>query len=241
MSTIVSVGFFSAALNRHVSYAAIVPEVGEPPFAVLYQLHGYTDDQSAWLQRSNLVRHAEKLPLLVVLPSGENSYYIDQPPQRLFERFIVHDLPAHVQRTFRVREGKAAIGGLSMGGYGAIRLGLKYPERYASIFAHSSRLPSRAELPTLEWTHGLDDSALAELDVDALAARIDVRSMARLAFDCGRDDHLLADSRRFHECLEKLSVPHQYREYAGAHTWDYWDAHAPEALAHHAATLGLTS
>src|SRR5262249_54353246 len=161
--------------------------VGEPPFPVLYQLHGASDDHRAWLYKSSLWRYVEALPLMVVLPSGENSYYVDTPG-RAFEQLIVHDLPAHVAHTFGVRDGKAAIGGLSMGGYGAIRLGLKHPDRYGSIFAHSSRLPSRAELPQLEWTRGLHGAELDELDVEQLAARLDRATMPELVFDCGTED-----------------------------------------------------
>src|SRR3954466_1326967 len=136
MHSVVTVEHPSAALDRTVSYTALVPQTGTPPFAVLYQLHGASDDHRAWLYKSNLLRVVDGLPLVVVMPSGENSYYVDA-----WERLVVDDVPANVARTFRVRPGRAAIGGLSMGGYGAIRLGLLHPDRYASIFAHSSRLP----------------------------------------------------------------------------------------------------
>ena len=135
MHSVVTVECHAPALDRAVTYTALVPEAGTPPFAVLYQLHGASDDHRAWLYKSNLLRHVDGLPLIVVLPSGENSYYVDA-----WEKLVVDDLPAHVSRTFRVREGRAAIGGLSMGGFGAIRLGLKYADRYASIYAHSSKL-----------------------------------------------------------------------------------------------------
>ena len=125
-----------------------------------------------------------------------------------------------------------------MGGYGAIRLGLTHPQRFASVYAHSSRLPARGELPSLAWARGQDPDAL---DVDGLAARAAAAGtpLPRLAFDCGTEDHLLADSRRFHALLDARGVAHRYAEHPGAHTWDYWDAHIPEALAFHAAALGL--
>lgn len=218
MHSVVTVDCHAPSLDRAVTYTALIPENGTPPFAVLYQLHGASDDHRAWLYKSNLLRHLEGLPLVVVLPSGENSYYVDR-----WERLIVDDLPVHVSRTFRVREGRAAIGGLSMGGYGAIRLGLKYPERYSSIYAHSSKLVETGD------AH----------DVAVIAARVDGKNMPALAFDCGVDDHLIEDSRRFAGQLRALELPHEYREHAGAHTWDYWERHVPEALAHHAKILGL--
>src|SRR6185503_3417434 len=171
-----------------------------------------------WLYKSNLLRYVEGLPLVVVMPSGENSYYVDA-----WERLVVEDLAAHVARTFRVRPGRAAIGGLSMGGYGAIRIGLKYAERFASIFAHSSRLPESGD----------------DRDVDVVAARVDRATMPALAFDCGTEDHLLADSRRFHARLDALGLPHDYREHPGAHTWDYWDTHIRDAIDWHTKALKL--
>ncbi|HEX6835511.1 MAG TPA: alpha/beta hydrolase-fold protein [Polyangia bacterium] len=218
MHAVATVEFQSAALGRDTTYTALLPDGGEPPFAVLYQLHGASDDHRAWLYKSSLLRYVEGLPLVVVMPSGENSYYVDG-----WERLVVDDLPAHVARTFRVRPGRAAIGGLSMGGYGALRLGLKYAERFASIFAHSSRLPTSGD----------------DFDVDVIAARVDRAAMPALAFDCGTDDHLLADSRRFHARLEALGLPHEYREHPGAHTWDYWDTHVRDAIAWHKTALKL--
>ena len=110
-----------------------------------------------------------------------------------------------------------------MGGFGAIRLGLKYADRFASIYAHSSKLVVTGD----------------DHDAEVIAARVDRKNMPALAFDCGVDDHLIEDSRRFARALETLGLPHEYREYSGAHTWSYWEAHLPEALAHHARVLGL--
>lgn len=218
MHSVLTVECHAPSLDRAVTYTALIPESGTPPFAVLYQLHGASDDHRAWLYKSNLLRHVDGLPLVVVLPSGENSYYVDA-----WERLIVDDLPAHVSRTFRVREGRAAIGGLSMGGFGAIRLGLKYAERYASIYAHSSKLVETGD----------------DHDAAVVAARVDRNNMPALAFDCGVDDHLIDQSRTFATRLQSLGLPHEYREHPGAHTWDYWEQHLPDALAHHARVLGL--
>lgn len=228
----------SAALERQVTYSVILPEgQGAGPFPVVYLLHGRTDDHRAWLQRSNVVRHLQGTPLIVVMPDGGNSFYADLHPLMKYEQMIVFDLDAHVRRTFHVRAGRAGISGLSMGGYGAIRLGLKYPDKYASIYAHSSRIPSRAELPSLGWAQGVDPD---ELDLYAQIDRLDQAgraAMARLSFDCGTEDHLLQDSRDFHAHLLARGVPHTYREHPGAHTWDYWDRHVVTAIAQHLEVL----
>jgi S-formylglutathione hydrolase FrmB len=230
MNTLVEVKFESAALARYVPYVAIIPDRGTPPFPVLYQLHGYSDDCAAWIERSNLVRHLRPWPLVCILPSGENSYYVGD-----HETMIVRDLPAHAGRILPIDVKRAVIGGLSMGGYGAIRLGLKYPSRYLSIYAHSSRLPARDELPLQPWAEG---HVVDDVDVDAMA--LGAATRPALAFDCGTEDHLLADSRRFHAHLDKHRIAHEYAEYPGAHDWDYWDTRVVRALAHHARVLGLS-
>lgn len=218
MHSVVTVELQSRALGRVTTCTAFVPDEATPPFAVLYQLHGMSDDHRAWLYKSTLLRQVEGLPLLVVMPSGDNGDWVGA-----WERLVVEDVAAYVQTVWRVRQGKAAIGGLSMGGYGAIRLGLKYPERFASVFAHSSRL------------HASGD----EYDVELLAEKIDRAALPVLGFDCGVDDHLIAGNRRFAERLGALGLPHHYREHAGGHTWDYWDAHVGDALAQHARVLQL--
>ena len=218
MHSVLTVEFHSASLDRATTYTALIPDGGTPPFAVLYLLHGASDDHRAWLYKGNLLRQVDGMPLVVVLPTGENSYYVDA-----WEPMVVDDLRAHVLRTFRVREGRAAIGGLSMGGFGAIRLGLKYPDKYGSIYAHSSKLVETGD----------------DHDVAVIAERVDPKNMPVLAFDCGVDDFLIEHSRKFAAKLKSLGLPHEYREHAGAHTWDYWERHLPEALAHHAKVLGL--
>jgi putative tributyrin esterase len=234
VSTIATMEFPSAALGRQVTFSVILPEAGDGPFPVVYQLHGASDDHRAWLQRSNLVRHASGLPLIVVLPDGGLSFWADVHPLLRYETFVIDDLDRHVRRTFPVRTGPAAIGGLSMGGYGAIRLALRHPERFSSVFAHSSRVPTRAELRNLAWARGAD---LDELDLEVIIERADPARAPRISLDCGLADHLLGDSRRLHALLDRRGIVHDYAEYEGAHTWDYWDAHVPEALRQHCRVL----
>ncbi|HEY7035392.1 MAG TPA: alpha/beta hydrolase family protein [Thermomicrobiales bacterium] len=236
---VASVQFRSAALGKHVTYEVILPEAGTGPFPVLLQLHGLSDDQSMWIQRSNLVRHVADYPLIVVLPDGGTSGYLnwrsgDRLWQQRYEDLLIEDLPAHVNRHFRVRPGPWAIGGLSMGGYGAMRLGLKYPDRFASIWAHSSAfmIGERVDAALVEDA--------ADADVYRHASRV-ARGTTRseIAFDCGVDDELIGSNRDFHAHLDKIGLAHHYAEHPGAHTWDYWDEHVKEALVQHARVLGI--
>jgi putative tributyrin esterase len=160
-------------------------------------------------------------------------------PDRLgkqnYEDLLIDDLPTHLARYFRIRPGPWAIGGLSMGGYGAMRLGLKYPERFASIWAHSSafhigQLVDQQFIPNV-----------AGADVYTLAT--DLAKCATtpplIGFDCGVGDELLEHNRAFHNHLESIGMAHHYAEHPGAHNWDYWDNHVHEALHQHAHVLGI--
>jgi S-formylglutathione hydrolase FrmB len=205
------------------------------------QLHGLSDDATTWIQRSNLVRHVAELPLMVVLAHGGTSAYLnwkrsDRLHKNRYEDLLIEDIPRHVKRHFNVTDGPWAIGGLSMGGYGAMRLGLKYADRFASIWAHSSAFHID-ELVDPALIEDVDDA-----NVFAHAARVAaLDGIPEIAFDCGVDDELIGHNRAFHEHLEQLGIAHHYAEIPGAHDWDYWDEHVREALAQHARVLGLNT
>ncbi|MBA2557929.1 MAG: esterase family protein, partial [Chloroflexi bacterium] len=129
--TVANIRFFSEALGKWTRYNVILPDAGDGSYPVL-QLHGLGDDEDSWLERSNLVRYVADLPLIVVLPDGATSAYLtwkssDRLNQHRHEDLLMQDIRAHLWRHFHVTEGPWAIGALSMGGNGAIRLGLKYP------------------------------------------------------------------------------------------------------------------
>ena len=240
--TVANIRIFSDALGKWTRYNAILPDVGTGPYPVLMQLHGLSDDEDSWIERSDLVRYVSELPLIVVLPDGGTSAYLnwktsDRLNQHRYEDLLIRDIPNHVRHHFQAKEGPWAIGGLSMGGYGAMRLGLKYPERFCSIYAHSSAFR------IVEAMNDVDPALISDVEdasvyhhADALAKR---EKRPVIAFDCGLDDRLLEHNRRFHEHLQGLNIEHCYAEYDGGHEWDFWDEHVHEALAQHAEVFGL--
>ncbi len=244
--SIATVRFHSEALGRQTTYSAILPDGGPGPYPVLMLLHGYGDDHTAWLTSSRLAEHVSSYPLLVLLPDGGTSAYLNlrlalDPSSSLglqrYEDLLVRDLPDHVARTFRVRPGPWAIGGLSMGGFGAIRLGLKYPDRFASVWAHSGAYYSRDQM--VGYYPDPDDA-----DVYGHADRLMLTDAAgprpEITFDCGTEDDLVGHGRRLHAHLSAIGLPHRYLEEDGGHTWEYWDRQLRPALAQHARVLGIT-
>lgn len=241
--SILNVRFASPALGKQTSFNVIHPDSGEGPFPVLFQLHGYSDDCNSWLYNSNLVRHAAKYHLIVVLPDGGTSRYVNHAPHERFglqryEDLIVQDIPAQLRRTFHVTNGPWAIGGLSMGGQGALRIGMKHSQQFGSIWSHSSGLLK----PDPVWLEMLADrdDANAFVQAERLQQRVAAgESQPVITLDCGVDDFVLDGNREMHAHMDAIGLKHTYLEYPGAHTWDYWDEHVVEALAQHARVLNI--
>ena len=133
-----------------------------------------------------------------------------------------------------------------MGGYGAMRLALGYPDRYISATSHSGAVMGpdmkRGVLTLDEFTQMLGPGYKnSEHDLAVLAKRaLRSKKMPKLRLDCGTEDFLLDDNRQFHQTLQKLNVKHEYQEFPGSHTWQYWDAHITEALSFHCKAMGIT-
>jgi putative tributyrin esterase len=231
--TIATVQFMSQALWREVTYTALLPNeavVGPGPYPVLYQLHGGNQNHTAWLYNSNLLRYTCELAFIVILPDGAQSRWANgDTPFTAYEDFLVNELSEHIRHTFPATNGKWAIGGNSMGGFGAVRLGLKYPQHFCSIWSHSGVFPTTDRIPS----HWYWSGKAADLDCYVLIDQLDPQAMPRLTFDCGRQDHLIDDNRRFHAFLESRGIPHTYEEHDGGHTWEYWDNHVRAALKQH--------
>jgi S-formylglutathione hydrolase FrmB len=243
----------SSVLAKKVGMYVILPEpsVGPPPYATFYLLHGLSDDYTVWLRRTRVEWYVRDLPLIVVMPDGYRGFYTDNAEGPAYARHMAEELPAFVERNLPARAAREArcVGGLSMGGYGALRLALGYPHRYVSANSHSGAiLHGRKNQPRPDGPLSREEFRRifgerpegTEHDPVELARRAKAAGkLPRLLMDCGTEDHLVEDNRSFHRALTELNVPHTYREFPGAHDWDYWDRHVQEALAFHAEALGL--
>ncbi len=240
---IIEMHHFSTALQRHIGLTVIVPE-GPGPHPAVYQLHGLSDDHTVWSRRTSIERYAERHGLLIAMPEGGRSFYCNAPGA--VERAEDHILEtiAVVDRTFKTipERSARAIGGLSMGGYGAMKIALKHPHLFASVVSHSGCPDCRVRFKKdgyQDLIHAFGDSMPTSEDALALATRLKRSRGPRPAilFDCGTEDFLLDQNRVFRDHLQRIGLAHEYREFPGGHSWEYWDEHVQEALLFHVAAF----
>lgn len=246
-----TIQYFSRALRKASSLNVSFPDDPgvAPPWATLYLLHGLSDDHTIWMRRTSIDRDVAGLPLVVVMPDGGRGWYTNAEDGPAYEDDLIVDVRGLIERTFPVRAERSgrAIGGLSMGGYGAVKLGLKHRDLFASVHSHSGAVgflrgvgPDRERALVAEFARifGPDPSGGPE-DPFALVERIDHGLLPKLRLDCGTEDFLLDQNRAFHAHLDTLRIPHEYEEFPGGHEWSYWDEHIVEAIDFHARNLGL--
>lgn len=239
--SLATIEFYSEAMGQQVTYNVWLPDRSAGPYPVLFQLHGLSDSCHTWIQRSNILRYAEPYPMAIAFPDGGTSCYLnwkgpDRIGKRRYEDLIITDITAHLKRHFNVTDGPWAIGGLSMGGYGSMRLGLKYADRFASIWSHSSKFMWEGMFESHEFEDPRDCDVF--FHADQVAQR---PSKPVITFDCGIEDQLLEESRALHAHMDSIGLEHRYNEHPGDHEWDYWDTWVQPALAQHARVLGLDS
>lgn len=249
------VNFFSNSIGQMAEMNVILPENFKGKLPVFYLLHGLSDDHTAWQRRTSIERYVDGQPLVVVMPCTDRGWYTNAAnwPQLRYEDHIIKDVMGFVERTFPVkkeRDGRA-IGGLSMGGYGAVKLGLKYPQLFCSINSHSGALrgPHWHDINEVgQATKDLSNEFMpifgketfgSSNDPAALVDNCPKNKRPKILIDCGKQDFLIEDNRFFHKHLLKNKYAHTYREFPGDHNWGYWDLHIQEALVFHRENLGI--
>ena len=236
--------FLSPALQKHTQAEILLPDPSlRSPFHVMFLLHGLSDDQSIWMRRTSIERYVDGLPLIVVMPDGGRGWYTDAEQGYAYLQAIGAELPNYIEKTFPTK-GPWCVSGLSMGGYGALKIALRFPEKFRSAVSHSGALHMG------HWPPNREDEFNREVgrifgaspeggpdDLYALSTGIEGRLMPKMRFDCGLDDFLLDANRDFHRHLSEHGIDHEYEEYPGSHEWGYWDRHVQEGLQFHRRNL----
>lgn len=236
----------STALSRLLKYRVLLPEGYDRTakrFPVLYLLHGLDGHYDDWSTRTGLAERVRPLPLIVVMPEGGDSWYTNAADgSGRFEDYIATDLIHDVEtkyRAIRARYGRA-IAGLSMGGYGAIKIALKHPGLFQAAGSLSGAFdatdpPFAALFPShtaeMGRIFGAPDSATRrESDVFLLAGNAATAGAPAIYVDCGESDRFLASNRKLVEILQRRGFTYEYHETAGAHGWDYWNGRITPVL-----------
>ncbi|MCI5648210.1 MAG: alpha/beta hydrolase [Fusicatenibacter sp.] len=257
---LVQASIFSKSLMRTVTIWAVIPSDKmdfegnsmreEKPFKTLYLLHGIFGDHTDWVAGTRIARWAQDANLAVIMPAGENLFYVDNPNNgEKFGEFIGKELLDLTRKLFPLsrRREDTFIAGLSMGGYGAIRNGLKYHENFGAIAALSSALildqavnSTEDERAPYTFRTSYYQSVFGDLaklkgsDKDP-AALVRKRKEEGAKFPamylcCGTEDSLLGVNRAFHNVLVEEGVDVTYEEGPGAHEWDFWDRYIKRVL-----------
>lgn len=240
------IGFFSESLGMCTSCDVILPQQPDPnaparTYPVVYLLHSITKGHSAWQRLTSIERYARRYGVIVVMPEAHLSSYADMKHGGKFFTYIADELPRAMRNFFPIsdRREDTFICGASMGGYGALKIALNRPDRYAAAGSLSAGCISyrgyiekeNARGLTLKWLT-FEENGLDEEDADT-AAR--VRALAKtgdapaIFLSCGAEDALLIrncrETRDLFEEAGKDAFRFEYAEHPGGHDWDYWDAH----------------
>jgi enterochelin esterase-like enzyme len=245
--------FSSEILGRDVNYAVYLPPdyaTSTRRYPVVYLLHGYTDDESGWIQFGEVNEAADRAiaardipPMIIVMPDGGVTWYINDYENKVrYEDMFVQEFIPYVDRTYRTRPKKEfrGISGLSMGGWGALVLSLRHPDLFAACAAFSAAVWTDEDFMALDQK--AYDKMMSPLFGPAPAGKdrltphyrsygpldqaktlsVDELGKVRYYLDCGDDDFLFKGNAALHILLSERKVPHEFRARDGGHTWTYW-------------------
>ena len=212
------------------------------PVAVVILLHGVYGSHWSWTGQGGAHRTAARListkaivPMVLAMPSdglrGDGSGYILHEDGVDFERWIVEEVPTAVRRALPQigMNTPIFIGGLSMGGFGALRIGSKHSKQFKGISAHSSV----THLSQLSQFMGEKLVPIGSDETTECALKSICRAgshLPPLRFDCGTSDPLISQNRALHELLVQKGIQHTYSEFSGGHDWNYWELHLADTL-----------
>jgi enterochelin esterase-like enzyme len=240
--TVITRQIQSEAIAQEKSYNLYLPPnwCNLDNLPLLVMLHGYYGDNTDWVNQGHLDEAATGLilageidPLIILMPDGDNSFYINGS-QGDYETYIVTELVGTVDQDFPTAATRETrfIGGLSMGGYGALYLGLRYPEMFSAIGAHSPAILEPSNDPVSRYLYGVGGERLAERDVVSLVEKNGWPADTRFFIDIGNLDNLIGGVFRLISVMfdgVQLS-DYQGHVWPGAHNWSYWSKHAPDYL-----------
>jgi S-formylglutathione hydrolase FrmB len=225
----------SAVMKRDIPASVTLPKgyaQSGLSYPVIYLLHGAGDDEMVWTARTPVQELADTYGIIVVTPSTGTSWFFDSPIDKKFqfETFTASELVKFVDANYRTvprREGRA-LAGNSMGGHGAMFLGIRHTDTFSAAAPMSGGMDIRAGSFPNNWNLkdrlGSIESNRARWDELTVMNQIEHLKSGDLAIsiDCGTSDFFLEVNRQLHAKLTTRGIAHDYAEFPGEHNWDYW-------------------
>lgn len=240
----------SKLMARSMPYRVIFPSApfGEERgrYPVIYLLHGLTGHFNNWSEKTKIREYAGMNHVIIVMPEGGDGWYTDSTAvaNDKYESYIIKELIPEIDKNYRTIADRdhRAIAGLSMGGYGALKFGMKYPELFSLAGSFSGALDAAsfsekaagAIGKTIDSIFGPAESeARKSNDIFRMVKEITPEKTKTLPFlyvDCGTEDFLFQNNLDFVQLLVEKKVPHEFRQLPGGHNWRYWDSQVQEFL-----------
>ena len=242
--------FYSESLGFQTTVNVIMPQrstsgqigvegnAGNGEYKCVYLLHGLSDDHSIWLRRTSIERYADEFGICVVMPFGGKGFYTDMKYGEKYYTYISEELPRLMEEFFGISQKRENnfIAGLSMGGYGALKIGLKNPDRYSACAGLSAVADIRG------WTQVCPDLMVSIFgenpqvpdseDLFCIAEETNKLAVKpRVYMGVGTEDFLYDGNVELRKKFETLDFDYTYRESAGTHCWTFWDEYIQYVLA----------
>ena len=216
----------SDILRRDMLYSIYLPAsyTDSKQYPVLYLLHGWGGDQNEWWVYDYLADDADAMAasgevpeMIIVTPDGQTWRYVDNWNGNGldYERYFFEELMPYIETRYSIRRERQsrAIGGFSMGGYGALRYGVVHHQLFSYVYAMSSVI---------------GESGLT--DMGSIVTNYQPSDLPGITLECGDRDYFTYDNREFSAQLTQLGIAHEHIERSGGHDWEFWSACTPKML-----------
>lgn len=235
---IINHSFNSKFLGYETAINVIIPtnNISLPPYKVLYLLHGAHGNENDWITNTNISQLVDKYGLIIVCPRGEQSYYTNAMKGPQYESYIAIELKEFIENNYVVSKNKENnfIAGLSMGGYGALKIAFNNLEKFSTVGCFSGVVDVAKVTPhrdnsvfRFDLTFG-DITKLKDSKHDLFKLSSDIINSTKPQINtfiiCGTEDHLYNDNKNFIKHLHSIKYKYTYMEFPGEHDWPFWNA-----------------